>query len=65
MPDYFDRAKIDGRPQTVEVPTTTLADGRLFIRDEAAVNFPWVREFIRRFPAFWQRNEEFSGWTSS
>jgi hypothetical protein len=49
---------------TVQVPTRTLPDGRIFISDEDYLQYPWVREFVDRFSNYWTHDFDMCGYVS-
>lgn len=50
--------------ETGEIPMTVLPDGRSFITEQNATEFPWVRAFIGRFSNYWRHDLDRNGWIS-
>ena len=50
--------------ETVGFQPIILPDGREAISDEMVMNEPWLLDFIKRFPNWYQRSEYFFGWIS-
>lgn len=44
------------KPETVEVPFSTLPDGRKCITDQQLTEHQYLRDFVRRFPDCFSRD---------
>ncbi len=50
---------------TVGMLPDLTADGVEFIPDTAAIEHPWIAEFIERHAHYWTRDMQLSGWLGS
>lgn len=50
--------------ETIEVPMTTLPDGRQFVSERDVVECSSLRAFVERFSNYWTYDFQRSGWVS-